>query len=119
VVVPCSVGSLGAIASGAHQHLIHRAADVTLKERRKLVLVVRETPLSPIHLRNMLTLAECGAVILPPMPAFYNDPRTIEDQVGHVVARILDQFALEAPDAKRWDGGLGAAARKSPKKPRD
>ena len=103
-VVPCSVGSLGAIASGAHQHLIHRAADVILKERRPLVLVVREMPLSAIHLRNMLTLAESGATIMPPMPAFYNAPKTIEDQVDHVVARILDQFGLEAPFARRWSG---------------
>lgn len=107
VVAPCSVGSLGAIATGAHQHLIHRAADVILKERRPLVLVVRETPLSAIHLRNMLVLAESGATLLPPMPAFYNQPRTIEDQVDHLVARMLDQFGLEAPFAKRWSGKLG------------
>jgi len=107
VVAPCSVGSLGAIASGAHQHLVHRAADVTLKERRPLVLLVRETPLSAIHLRNMLTLAECGAVVMPPMPAFYNHPRGIDDQVDHLVARVLDQFGLEAPLARRWTGRLG------------
>ncbi len=106
VVIPCSVASLGAIASGTANHLVHRAADVTLKEQRKLVLVVRETPLSPIHLENMLKLSRLGVVIMPPVPAFYNRPQTIEDLVDHTVARVLDQFGVAAPFAKRWDGNL-------------
>ncbi|PAU50778.1 hypothetical protein CK936_00770 [Streptomyces albireticuli] len=88
-------------------NLVVRAADVTLKERRKLVLVPREAPLNEIHLENMPTLARMGALILPPMPAFYNHPKTIDDIVMHLVARILDHFGLEVPSAFRWKGGLG------------
>ena len=83
-IIPCSAGSLGAIAQGVGSHLVHRAADVTLKERRKLVMVVREAPLSEIHLENMLKLARMGAVVLPPMPAFYNHPESVMDIVDHV-----------------------------------
>ncbi|MBI3976544.1 MAG: UbiX family flavin prenyltransferase [Chloroflexi bacterium] len=106
VIVPCSVKTLAAIAHGFADNLIGRAADVALKERRKLVLVVRETPLSDIHLENMLKLSRMGAVILPPVPAFYNHPQTIDDVVDHLVARILDQFGLNPDWARRWDGRL-------------
>ena len=88
------------------EHLVHRAADVVLKERRRLVLVARETPLSEVHLENMLKLARMGVTIMPPMPAFYNHPKSIEQIVDHIVARVLDQFAIAAPFAKRWDGRM-------------
>lgn len=106
VIAPCSMRTLGAIAHGYGESLVHRAADVILKERRKLVLVTRETPLSEIHLENMLKLARMGVTILPPMPAFYNRPQTIDDIVDHIVARVLDQFGITADFAKRWDGNL-------------
>jgi 4-hydroxy-3-polyprenylbenzoate decarboxylase len=106
VVIPCSMRTLGSIAHGYGEHLVHRAADVILKERRKLVLVARETPLSTIHLENMLKLASMGVTILPPMPAFYNHPQSVGDIVDHIVARVLDQFELAAPFAKRWDGQM-------------
>lgn len=105
-IIPCSAGSLGAIAQGVGSHLVHRAADVTLKERRKLVMVVREAPLSEIHLENMLKLARMGAVVLPPMPAFYNHPDSVMDIVDHVVARVMDQFGLQADFARPWDGDM-------------
>ena len=101
-ICPCTVGTLGAIAAGLADNLIHRAADVMLKERRKLVLVPRETPLSTIHLANMLTLAQAGAVILPPAPGFYNDPQSIGDLVDFVVARVLDQLGVDQTLVKRW-----------------
>jgi len=85
--------------------LIHRAADVILKERRKLVLVVRETPLNDIHLENMLKLSRMGVVILPPVPAFYNHPQSLDQMVDHIVMRILDQFDIHVNLARRWDGG--------------
>jgi 4-hydroxy-3-polyprenylbenzoate decarboxylase len=110
VVIPCSMRTLAGIANGYGEHLVHRAADVILKERRRLVLVARETPLSQVHLENMLKLARMGVVILPPMPAFYNHPKTVDDVVDHIVARVLDQFGIEAPFAKRWDGNLQTAA---------
>jgi len=106
VIAPCSMRTLGAIAHGYGESLVHRAADVILKERRKLVLVPRETPLSEIHLENMLKLARMGVIMLPPMPAFYNRPQTIDDIVDHIVARVLDQFGIAADFAKRWDGQL-------------
>ncbi|MET9267434.1 UbiX family flavin prenyltransferase [Amycolatopsis sp. NPDC004079] len=108
VVVPCSMKTLAAIRTGYADNLITRAADVTLKERRRLVLVPRETPLSEIHLDHLLALSRLGARIVPPMPAFYNRPRTLDDMVDHVVTRILDQFELPAPAARRWQG-LGHA----------
>ncbi len=111
VVIPCSVRTLGGIANGYGEHLVHRAADVILKERRRLVLVVRETPLSEIHLENMLKLARMGVVMLPPMPAFYNHPQTVEDIVDHIVFRVLDQFGIAVPFAKRWDGHMQTAAK--------
>lgn len=103
VIVPCSMRSLAVIRSGIGDGLIARAADVTLKERRRLVLVARETPLSEIHLDNMMALTRMGAVILPPVPAFYNQPKTVDDIVTHIVARILDQFGLDLPQAQRWE----------------
>jgi len=104
VIVPCSTRSVAAVANGIGEHLVHRAADVVLKERRKLVMVVREAPLSEIHLENMLKLSRMGVTMLPPMPAFYNHPQTIDDIVNHTVARVLDQFGIKADFAKRWDG---------------
>ncbi|MDF1555883.1 MAG: UbiX family flavin prenyltransferase [Deferrisomatales bacterium] len=104
VVAPCSMKTLAAIAAGLAENLVQRAADVVLKEQRKLVLMVREMPLSPIHLENMLKLARLGVVVLPPMPAFYNKPQSLGDMVDHVVARVLDQFDIPAAFAKRWDG---------------
>ena len=111
VVCPCSMRTLAAIAHGNGEHLIHRAADVILKERRKLVLVVREAPLNDIHLENMLKLSRMGVVILPPMPAFYNHPQSINDVVNHIVMRILDQFNIHMDLMTRWDG-LMAGERK-------
>jgi 4-hydroxy-3-polyprenylbenzoate decarboxylase len=102
IVVPCSMGTLGAIASGAGTNLIHRAADVTLKEGRKLVVVPRETPYNAIHLENMLRLARAGARILPASPAFYHRPRTITEMVDHLVFRILDQFNVPHARATEW-----------------
>jgi len=107
VLVPCSAKTLAAVAHGVGENLVHRAADVILKERRRLVLVVREAPLSDIHLENMLKLSRMGAVVLPPMPAFYNHPQTIDDVVDHTVARVLDQFGLEVSGAERWSGEMG------------
>ena len=102
VVVPCSMGTLGRIAAGTSESTLLRAADVFLKERRKLILVPRETPWSLIHARNMVTLLEAGAVILPASPGFYGRPTTIEQLADTVVARILDQLGLPAPSAFRW-----------------
>ena len=104
VVVPCSMGTLGAIAGGLSTNLIHRAADVTLKEGRRLVLVPRETPLNAIHLENMLRLARAGAHIIPAMPGFYHRPETIEALVDHLVFRILDHLGVPHSDQTRWKG---------------
>lgn len=104
IVVPCSMKTLAGIRTGYADGLIARAADVTLKERRRLVLVPRESPLSEVHLDNMLALARMGASIVPPMPAFYNHPVSIGDLVDHIVTRILDQFGIESAGAKRWNG---------------
>ena len=102
VVCPCSMGTLGRIASGTSDTTILRAADVFLKERRKLILVPRETPWNLIHARNVVTLLEAGAIILPASPGFYSRPQTIEQVADTVVARILDQLGLPAPGAFRW-----------------
>ena len=106
LIVPCSMGTLGAIASGAGTNLIHRAADVTLKEGRKLVIVPRESPYNAIHLENMLKLARAGVQILPASPGFYHRPQTLEALVDHLVFRILDQFAVPHSTATRWKGEL-------------
>jgi 4-hydroxy-3-polyprenylbenzoate decarboxylase len=112
VVCPCSVRSLAAIAQGHGDSLVHRAADVILKERRKLVLVVRETPLSDIHIENMLRLSRMGAVIFPPVPAFYNHPKTIEALVDQTVLRILDQFNLHLSSEHRWSGKMTVSTKR-------
>jgi flavin prenyltransferase len=104
IVAPCSVRSMSEIATGVTSTLLTRAADVTLKERRPLVLVVRETPLHLGHLRSMAALTEMGAVILPPVPAFYAAPKSLEDMVDHFVGRMLDCFGYDWPQAKRWTG---------------
>ena len=105
-IVPCTMRTLGAIAHGFGDTLVHRAADVILKERRKLVVVPRETPLGEVHLENLLKLTRMGAVVLPPMPAFYNHPQTIGDIVDHLVARLCDQFGIATELAERWDGDM-------------
>ncbi|WP_329126265.1 non-oxidative hydroxyarylic acid decarboxylases subunit B [Streptomyces sp. NBC_01465] len=110
VIVPCSMKTLAGIRAGYAEGLVARAADVVLKERRKLVLVPRETPLSEIHLENMLALARQGVRLVPPMPAFYNHPASVDDIVDHITARVLDQFDLPAPAAKRWEGMRAARA---------
>jgi 4-hydroxy-3-polyprenylbenzoate decarboxylase len=111
VIAPCSMKTLSAIAHGQDDDLIHRAADVVLKERRRLVLVVREAPLNEIHLENMLKLARMGVVITPPVPAFYNHPRSIDDLVDHTVARLLDLFDIHLEDAARWTGQMAVGQR--------
>ncbi|MGI5162826.1 UbiX family flavin prenyltransferase [Spirillospora sp. CA-253888] len=103
-VVPCSMKTLAAIANGYTDDLLSRAADVALKERRRLVLVTRETPLSLIHLRNMTAATEAGAVVLPPVPGFYTGPRSIDDLVDHLVGKVLDQFGIEHHLFRRWTG---------------
>ncbi|MDP1961450.1 MAG: UbiX family flavin prenyltransferase [Reyranella sp.] len=102
IVAPCSMRSLGEIATGISSNLLTRAADVALKERRKLVLLIRETPLHAIPLRNMATLADMGAIIAPPVPAFYNRPKTLDDVIDHTVGRVLDLFDLDTGKVKRW-----------------
>lgn len=109
VIVPCSMGTLGAIASGAGTNLIHRAADVTLKEGRRLVLVPRETPYNSIHLENMLRLSRAGAHIVPASPGFYHRPRNIEALVDHLVFRILDHLGVPHSQATRWQGTTAGA----------
>ena len=104
IVAPCSTKTLAAIATGFSHNLVCRAADVALKERRPLVLAVREAPLSSIHLRNMLTLSDMGATILPPAPAFYTHPASLDDIVDYTVLRILDQFGLGVASPARWTG---------------
>ena len=104
VIAPCSMNTMGAIASGACSNLLTRAADVALKERRKLILMVRETPFHLGHLRSMVALTEMGAVIAPPIPAFYQKPQSILDLVDHSVDRVLDLLGFDMPEAKRWNG---------------
>lgn len=106
VIAPCSMRTLGAIAHGVGDNLIHRAADVVLKERRKLVLAVREAPLSEIHLDNMLKLARMGVSICPPTPAFYNHPQSVDDIVTYTATRLLDQFGIHAAASDRWAGEM-------------
>lgn len=104
IIAPCSMKTLAGISHGMNNNLIGRAADVTLKERRKLVLVPREAPLNNIHLENMLKVAQAGAIIFPPVPAFYNRPEKIQDLVEHTAGRILDQFDLAPASLPRWSG---------------
>ncbi|NJR40459.1 MAG: UbiX family flavin prenyltransferase [Leptolyngbyaceae cyanobacterium CSU_1_4] len=106
VIMPCSMSTVGKLAAGLSSDLLERAADVQLKEGRKLVIVPRETPFSLIHLRNLTTLAEAGARIVPAIPAWYHNPQTIEDLVDFVVARALDQVDLDCVPLKRWEGHL-------------
>ncbi len=103
VVAPCSIHSMAAIATGVSSNLLVRAADVTLKERRRLILMVREMPFHLGHLRTMTALAEMGAIVAPPVPGFYHKPETVMDLVDHCVERVMDLLDLPAPDAKRWD----------------
>jgi 4-hydroxy-3-polyprenylbenzoate decarboxylase len=110
VICPCSMGTLSAIAAGSSRSLVERAADVALKERRRLVLVPRETPLSAIHLENMLRLTQAGAIVLPAAPGFYHRPSRIEDLVDFVVARVLDHLDVEHELVPRWDAGGGRRA---------
>jgi 4-hydroxy-3-polyprenylbenzoate decarboxylase len=104
IVAPCSVRTLAAIAQGHGDNLVHRAADVILKERRKLVLMVRETPFSDIHLENMLKLSRMGVVIAPPVPAFYTNPQNLEDIINHTVMRSLDALGIHIEGGSRWTG---------------
>jgi 4-hydroxy-3-polyprenylbenzoate decarboxylase len=105
VVAPCSIKSMSEIATGVTSSLLSRAADVVLKERRRLVLAVRETPLHGGHLRTMTQLADMGAIIAPIMPAFYNRPKTVDDIINHTVGRLLDLFGIDNSAVKRWQGG--------------
>jgi flavin prenyltransferase len=107
VIAACSIHSMSAIAAGISSNLLIRAADVALKERRKLILMVRESPLHLGHLRTMTQLAEMGAILAPPMPAFYNRPASVDDIIDHSVDRVLDLLGIPDPDAKRWDGASG------------
>ena len=102
VIAPCSMGTLGSISAGLSRNLVQRAADVCIKERRQLVLVPRETPLNTIHLENMLKLSHLGVCILPAMPGFYHAPKTVDDQIDFIVAKVLDCFGLEAGLIRRW-----------------
>ncbi len=104
IVAPCSMRSLAEIATGGSTNLLTRAADVMLKERKRLVLMVRETPLHSAHLRNMLAVSDMGGIIAPPVPAFYSKPETLDDMVAHTTGRILDLFSLEHPALRRWEG---------------
>lgn len=106
VIAPCSMRTLAAIANGTGDHLVHRAADVILKERRRLLLIAREMPLNNVHLENMLKLSRMGVTIMPPVPAFYNHPESIDDIVNHIVSRALDQFDIHVDMAPRWNGHM-------------
>jgi flavin prenyltransferase len=112
VIAPCSIHTMSAIAAGISSNLAIRAADVTLKERRRLVLMVRESPLHLGHLRSMTALAEMGATLAPPVPAFYHQPHSVDDIVNHSVERVLDLIGLPSPEARRWDGPQGTTRSK-------
>ena len=105
IVLPCSIKTMSEIATGVTSSLLSRAADVALKERRRLVLAVRETPLHGGHLRTLTTLADIGAIVAPIVPAFYNKPKTVDDIINHTVGRLLDFFGVETKVVKRWEGG--------------
>lgn len=104
IILPCSMKTLSSIANGYDDNLISRTAGVMIKEGRKLVLSARETPLSPIHLENMLKLSRIGVRMVPPMPAFYNNPKTLDDIINHHIMKLLDQFNINYNKAKRWNG---------------
>ena len=104
VIAPCSMRTLGAVANALSDNLITRAADVMLKERRRLILMVRESPLNLAHLRNMTSVTEMGAIVFPPVPAFYHRPQTVAELVDHTVSRVVDLLGLAQPDAPRWHG---------------
>jgi 4-hydroxy-3-polyprenylbenzoate decarboxylase len=104
IIAPCSMRTLAEIATGVSSTLLTRAADVVLKERRRLVLLPRETPLHAVHLRNMLTVTEMGGIIMPPVPAFYTKPATVDEIIDQTVCRALDLFGIDLPDVKRWGG---------------
>lgn len=111
IIAPCSIKSMSMISNSINGNLLIRAADVTLKEKRKLVLMVRETPLHMGHLRLMMNLAEIGAMIHPPMPAFYTKPQSIDDIINHTAGRVLDQFGIDSKLVKRWSGTSGTKAK--------
>ena len=111
VIAPCSMKTLAGVAHAYAEDLVTRAADVVLKERRRLVVVPRETPLNLAHLRNMVAVTEMGAIVMPPMPAFYAQPKTLDDLVAHTVGRILDLFGVRSPKVKRWQGLKGSPAK--------
>ncbi|MDP6786926.1 MAG: UbiX family flavin prenyltransferase [Rhodospirillales bacterium] len=118
IIAPCSMRTLAEIAGGTTSNLLSRAADVVLKERRRLVLMARETPLNGVHLRNMLTLTELGAIVAPPVPAFYSQPKSVGDIVDHSVGRVLDLFDLETGKVRRWgEPRAKGTSRRSSKKP--
>ena len=104
IVIPCSMKTVAGIANGYSENLLLRAADVTIKEGRKLVLVARECPLSPIHLRNMYELSRMGVVMIPPMLSYYNRPETVKECTRHIVGKVLDQFDIEGEEYRRWQG---------------
>jgi 4-hydroxy-3-polyprenylbenzoate decarboxylase len=116
IIAPCSIRSLSEIAYGTTTSLLTRAADVVLKERRRLVLLVRETPLHTGHLRAMTAVSENGAIVMPPVPAFYTRPRSVEDIVDHTIGRVLDLFGIDTPLVRRWgeEGGSGKTTRSRP-----
>ncbi len=117
VIAPCSIRSMSEIASGVTSSLLTRAADVTLKERRRLVLMVRETPLHTGHLRTMTALSEIGAIIAPPVPAFYSAPASIDELIDHTVGRVLDLFGIDTGRLKRWGGLRSSGKRRQPNSP--
>ncbi|WP_313703078.1 UbiX family flavin prenyltransferase [Massilia sp.] len=109
VIAPCSMKTLAAVAHGLADNLVARAADVILKERRRLVMMVRETPFNLAHLRNMTAVTEMGAIVFPPLPSFYHRPASIDEMVDHTLDRVLDLLGIENPQAARWPGMRGAA----------
>jgi polyprenyl P-hydroxybenzoate/phenylacrylic acid decarboxylase-like protein len=113
IIAPCSMKTLAAVAHAHADDLVSRAADVVLKERRRLVVLPRETPLNLAHIRNMAAVTEMGAIVFPPLPAFYAKPKSIEEMVGYSVARVLDLFGIDSPGLQRWQG----LSRKTPAEP--